>query len=89
MVEIRIAVEGVAGVPTLLQRLARLFDAPSVSFDRSLNEVRVDSEWESRAVMRVVEIVQAWVDEDGAESATLSVGDRSYTMVSSPLATSG
>jgi hypothetical protein len=42
--------------------------------------VLVDSDWESRAVMRVVEIVQGWVEEVGVESATLWVGSRSYLL---------
>lgn len=87
MVEIRVEVEDATSVPKLVRQLARLFDRASISFDRSRNEVRVESEWESRAVMGVVEVVQAWLSEDGAESATLSIGDRSYTLESStPLA---
>ncbi|HVD25198.1 MAG TPA: hypothetical protein VNB86_04315 [Gaiellaceae bacterium] len=81
MVEIRVAVEDGARVPMLVRRLARLFDRSSISFDRSRNEVRVESEWESRAVSGVVEIVQAWLEEDGADSATLSIGERSYTLL--------
>ena len=49
-----------------------------VSFDRSRQEVRVKSEWESRGVVHVVEAVEAWLAEDGVDSATLSIGDRSY-----------
>jgi hypothetical protein len=64
-------------------RLATLFGRSSISLDRSRNEVRVKSEWESRAVMGVLEVVEAWLDEEGAESATLSMGDRSYTLVTS------
>ena len=79
MVEIRVEVEDGARVPMLVRRLARLFERSSISFDR--HEVRVESEWESRAVMGVVEVVQAWLAEDGAESATLSIGDRSYTLL--------
>jgi hypothetical protein len=81
MVEIRVAVEDGARVPMLVRRLAGLFDGSSISFDRSRNEVRVESEWESRAVSGVVEIVQAWLEEDGADSATLSIGERSYTLL--------
>ena len=84
MVEIRVAVEDATSVPGLMRRLARMFDRSSISFDRSRNEVRVESEWESRAVMGVVEVVQAWLSEDGAESATLSIGDRSYTLETPP-----
>ena len=83
MVEIRVAVEDPTSVPKLVRQLARLFDRASISFDRSRNEVRVESEWESRAVMGVVEVVQSWLSENGAESATLSIGDRSYTLVTS------
>jgi hypothetical protein len=81
MVEIRVAVEDGVRVPMLVRRLARFFDRSSISFDGSRNEVRVESEWESRAVRGVVEVVQAWLEEDGAESATLSIGDRSYTLL--------
>jgi hypothetical protein len=87
MVEIRVSVADLTGAPLLMRRLARLFDSSSISFDRPHAEVRVESEWESRAVMGVVEVVEAWLEEDGGESATLSIGDRSYTLVTStPLA---
>ena len=81
MVEIHVSVEDGTRAPMLVRRLSRLFDRSSISFDRSRHEVRVESEWESRAVMGVVEVVQAWLAEDGAESATLSIGDRSYTLL--------
>ena len=88
-VEIRVKVEDATRVPPLVRRLANVFDRSSISFDRSRNEVRVESEWESRAVMGVVEVVQTWLSEDGAESATLSIGNRSYRLVSpTPLAVS-
>jgi hypothetical protein len=87
MVEIRVMVEDDTRVPPLVRRLANLFGRSAISFDRSRNEVRVESEWESRAVSGVVEVVQTWLSEDGAGSATLSVGNRSYRLVSSsPLA---
>lgn len=84
MVEIRVTVEDATRVPPLVRRLATLFDRSSISFDRSRNEVSVQSEWESRAVMGVVEVVQTWLSDDGAESATLSIGKRSYRLVSPP-----
>ncbi|HZT45921.1 MAG TPA: hypothetical protein VFA24_07040, partial [Gaiellaceae bacterium] len=65
----------------LVQRLAVLFERSSVSFDETQNEVRVRSEWESRSVAGVIDAVQSWLVVDGAASAELSVGDRSYTMV--------
>jgi hypothetical protein len=87
MVEICVTVEDATRVPRLVRRLANVFERSSISFDGSRNEVRVESEWESRAVKGVVEVVQAWLSEDGAETATLSIGNRSYTLVTpTPLA---
>jgi hypothetical protein len=65
-----------------MRRLAGLFGRPSVSFDGARGEVRVRSEWESRAVARVIATVESWLATDGVDSATLTIGDRSYTMVS-------
>jgi hypothetical protein len=81
MVEICVTVEDATRVPPLVHRLANVFERSSISFDRSRNEVRVESEWESRAVMGVVEVVQAWLSENGAESATLSIGNSTCTLV--------
>ena len=80
MVEIRVAVEDVGRVSGLMRRLATIFDRSSVSFDGSRKEVRVRSEWESRGVVNVVEAVEAWLAEDRVESATLSIGHRSYRL---------
>jgi hypothetical protein len=81
MVEIRVALTDSTVAHGLLQRLARLFDRSSVWFDGVHNEVRVHSEWESRSVVQVIDAVQSWLEADGVDSAKLSVGDRSYTMV--------
>jgi hypothetical protein len=81
MVEIRVAVADATRAHGLLQRLAGVFDRSSVSFDGTHNEVRVRSEWESRSVVQVIEGVQSWLASDGADSATLSIGGRSYTMI--------
>jgi hypothetical protein len=81
MVEIRVAVPDVTRVHGLMHRLAGLFDRSSVSFDGAQREVRVRSEWESRGIVHVLRAVESWLAEDGPDSAKLSVGDRSYTMV--------
>ena len=81
MVEIRVGVTDATGAHGLLRRLAALFDRSSVSFDSRCNEVLVRSEWESRSVVQVINAVQSWLAADGVDSAKLSVGDRSYTMV--------
>jgi hypothetical protein len=83
MVEIRVAVDDAMSVPRLMRRLTGLFDRSALSFDRTRKEVRVSSEWESRAVVHVVDAVAAWLAENRADSATLSLGDRSYTMTGS------
>jgi hypothetical protein len=80
MVEIRVSVADATRVPGLMRQLAGLFDRSSLSFDRSRKEVRVTSEWESRSVVHVVDAVAAWLAENDADSATLSIGNRSYTM---------
>jgi hypothetical protein len=80
MVEISVAVVDPTTVHGLVQRLTGLFDGPSVSFDPGRGEVRVRSEWESRSVVQVIDLVESWLATDGPEWVTLSVGDRSYTM---------
>lgn len=81
MVEIRVAVADAACAHGLLRRLATLFGRSSVSFDGSRNEVRVTSEWESRSVVEVIDVVQSWLSADGVDSARLSLGERSYTLI--------
>jgi hypothetical protein len=81
MVEISVAVVDPTTVHGLVQRLTGLFDGPSVSFDPARGEVRVRSEWESRSVVQVIGLVESWLAADGPEWVTLSVGDRSYTML--------
>jgi hypothetical protein len=81
MVEIRVAVPDATSVHGLMRCLAGLFDRSSVSFDGAQGEVRVRSEWESRGVVQVLGAVESWLAEDGPDSARLSIGDRSYTMV--------
>jgi hypothetical protein len=88
MVEIRVGVANAGGVHGLMRRLAGVFDRSSVSFDGAREEVRIRSEWESRAVVQVLGAVEAWLAEDGLDSAELSVGDRSYTLMAPAPATS-
>ena len=81
MVEIRVAVTDAARLHGLMRRLGILFDASSVSFDSIRSEVQVRSEWESRGLVQVLGAVESWLAEGGPDSARLSIGDRSYTMV--------
>lgn len=80
MVEIRLAVDDVTSVQGLMRRLAALFGWSAISFDRSCNEVRVESEWESRGVVGVIDAVEAWIERDGGKGAMLSMGTHSYML---------
>jgi len=82
-VEIRISVDDVTLAPELMRRLAGLFEESTVSWDRAHYQVRVESEWGSRGVAGLLEIVAAWIEEQGVASATLSMGNRSHTLVRS------
>jgi len=88
MVEIRVAVTDAARAHGLLRRLTTLFGRSAVSFDGLRNEVQVKSEWESRSVVEVIDVVQSWLTADGVDSARLAVGDRSYTLVGPSFVTS-
>jgi hypothetical protein len=87
VLEIRVAVADATRAHGLMHRLAALFDRPSVSFDGARSEVRVRSEWGSRSVVQVIGTVESWLAADGVDSATLSIGDRSYTMTGSARST--
>ena len=65
MVEICVAVADSNSAYGLMRGLAELFDRSSVSFDRTSSEVRVRSEWESRAVMEVIHVVDRWLAAGG------------------------
>jgi hypothetical protein len=84
MVDIRVIVADDVSAHGLMRRLAALFGRPAISFDQSRNEVRVDSEWESRALVAVIEAVQAWIDEVGAQGVRMSIGEHSYYLEATP-----
>lgn len=81
MLEIHVAVTDPRGAHGLMHRLAEVFDRPSVWFDDACGEVRVRSDWGSRAVGQVIGTVESWLAMDGVDSATLTIGDNSYTLV--------
>jgi hypothetical protein len=84
MVEIRVTVDDDMSVHGLMRRLAALFGRSAISFDHSRNEVRVESEWESRALVGVIEAVEASIDEVGGKGARLSIGEDSYYLEAGP-----
>ncbi len=84
MVEIRVVVAERA-VHLLMRRLVDVFGRAAVSFDSAREEVRVFSDWGSRAVDHVVAEVEAVIVEAGVPSARLAIGEAAYTVVA-PLA---
>jgi hypothetical protein len=89
MVELRIEVVEGSSARALVRRLTDVFDQGSVSFDRATQEVRVQSEWESRSVTCIVDTLEAWLSSDGgAGSAKVTLGPLSYTVVAPQRATS-
>jgi len=80
MVEICVAVADPDRAHGLIQRLAEVFAPASVSLDCARGEVRVRSEWESRAVLRVIDAVESWLAAEGIASAKLLIGDCSETV---------
>jgi hypothetical protein len=88
MVEIRVKVDDATRVHGLMRRLAALFGRSAISFDGSRNEVRVESEWESRGVVQVIDAVETWFEEDGGTWAKLSIGRNTY-LLPAPIAIGG
>jgi two-component system sensor histidine kinase KdpD len=81
MVEIEVTVADERDVHGLMRRLRGLFDSSEVTYDSERKHVRVRAEWESRTVAAVVDAVKEWMDETGADSASLVVGNRSFTIL--------
>jgi hypothetical protein len=80
-VDIRIAVPDATSGESLVQRLASVFDVPSVSLDGGRKEVRVQSERDlDRAVIQVLDAVGGWLEHHGVVSADMRLGERSYTL---------
>ena len=86
--EICVKVDDATRVHGLMRRLAALFGRSAISFDGSRNEVRVESEWESRGVVQVIDAVETWFEEDGGTWAKLSIGRNKY-LLPPPIAIGG
>jgi len=87
MVEVRVAVADAPGAHALAQRLAELFEPAAVSLDATRHGVSVCLEQGSLAVIHVISAVESWLALDSAAWATLSLGDRSYSMFGPAYAT--
>jgi hypothetical protein len=79
--EIHVSLLNATSAERLAERLAGVSDSMAVTFDPGRRNVRVLTEMESnRAVVAVIDTVDAWLAEDGAGAARVWVGERSYTM---------
>ena len=66
----------------LANRLAGIIEPASIWLEGNPDSVSVHAEVESEhAINGVIDAVQQWLAAHGAESASLSIGDRSYTLV--------
>jgi hypothetical protein len=81
MVDIRVSVADGSGADGLVLHLVRRFDWSSISIDETRREVVVSSDLDSVATVEAIVGVQSWLASDGSGSATLSIGERSFTMV--------
>jgi transposase InsO family protein len=79
-VEICLAVADPGRAHGLIQGLAEVSAPASVWFDCARGEVRVRSERQSRAVLRVRDVVESWLAAEGIASAKLSIADYSETL---------
>ena len=69
-------------IRSLATRLAGIVEPASIWLEGNPDSVSVHVEVESeRAINRVIDAVQEWLAAHGADSASLSIGDRSYTLV--------
>jgi hypothetical protein len=81
MVEICVDVVNGAVTDGLLGSLGGILGRSSVSWDATLNDVRVCSEWDTLDIDRVLDAIESWLAGDGVgSSAKLMVGDRTYTL---------
>ena len=77
--EMRIVVPDAASASALAERLTVAFGTEQISFWGDRPEVAIRVERESdRAVLRVLETVQRWLDQAGVAFAELWLGKRSY-----------
>ena len=82
--EMRIAVPNATSAESLVRQLGAVFDAASVSLDEGRKEVRVRGGREpNRALVKLLQVVDAWLEREAVVSAPVWFGDRSYTLVGS------
>jgi hypothetical protein len=82
VINIGLAELDLADIRSLATRLAGIIEPASIWVEGNPDSVSVHAELESEhAINRVIDTVQDWLASHGANSASLSIGDRSYTLV--------
>ena len=82
VISIGLAELDLAEIRSLATRLAGSIEPASIWLEGSRDSVSVHAELESEhAISRVIDAVQEWLAAHGADSASLSIGERSYTLV--------
>ena len=74
--------EDLSDIRSLATRLTGIIEPASIWLEGNPDSVSVHAEVESEhAINRVIDAVQDWLAAHSADSASLSIGDRSYTLV--------
>jgi hypothetical protein len=82
MINIGLAERDLADIGSLATRVAGIMEPASIWLEGNPDSVSVHAEVESEhAINRVIDAVQQWLEAHDAESASLSIGNRSYTLV--------
>jgi len=88
MVEINLTAADAALVDALVLRLERLFERSTVSYDPARKQLRLGL-GEGGSAVAAVHAVEGWLDESGVASASLTIGNRSYSLLGPGLGTPG
>jgi hypothetical protein len=82
VINIGLANLDLADIRGLANRLADIIEPASIWFEGSRDNVSVHAEVQSEnAINSVIDTVQNWLAVQGAASAALSIGQRSYTLI--------
>jgi hypothetical protein len=82
VIEIGVADLDMPDIPGLANRLAAVVEPASIWLEGSRDNVSVHAELRSEtAISSVIAAVQDWLAVQGAASAALSIGGRSYTLI--------
>ena len=82
VINIGLAELDLTDIRSLATRLAGIIEPASIWLEEDPDSMSVHAEVESEhAINRVIAAVQEWLAARGADSASLSIDDRSYTLV--------